>query len=253
MKYVQSLTFRALCALSIGGLLLAFPDKTTKALVITIGILFLIPGLVSIVAYFRMRSSQETLRPIFPLVGVGSLLFGLLLMICYDVLTDYIKYVLAAFLLLASVAELVSVMRYKKLVPVSAFFFVVPLLIAVAASFIFVYRGENQPLVMTVLGMACLVYGLEGVLSAIIFRKARRQLMQHEQPADEVPAEEVPSEPVETSVEKPEEQTEETSAVEEEAPEETVEDDVPEVQPTESSNGSIDFTQTSYDDDTSEE
>ena len=199
--------------------------------------------------YFGLRKRAD----IFPLVGVGSLLFGLLLMICYDVLTPYIKYVLAAFLLLASVAELVSVMRYKKLVPVSAFFFVVPLLIAVAAIFIFVYRGENQPLVMTVLGMACLVYGLEGILSAIIFRKARRQLIQHEQPADEVQAEEVPSEPVETSEEETEEQAEEMSAVEEKVPEELAEDTAPEEQPAESSNVSIDFTQTSYDDDTSEE
>ena len=252
MKYVQSITFRALCALSIGGLLLAFPDKTTEALVIIIGILFLIPGLVSIVAYFRMRGGQESMRPIFPLVGVGSLLFGLLLMVCYSALTPYIKYVLAAFLLLASVGELVSVMRFKKLVPVSAFFFVVPLLIAVAAIFIFVYSGSNQALVSTVLGMACVVYGLEELLSAIIFRKVRRQLMQPETETPVVKTAETAGgegEPAidnagETPAEATEKGAEET---------ETVADTPAEPAKEAPSNGSIDFTKTSYDDETAEE
>ena len=50
MKYVRSFTFRALCAMGVGALLIAFPDKTTSWLVRTIGVLFLIPGMVSIFA-----------------------------------------------------------------------------------------------------------------------------------------------------------------------------------------------------------
>ena len=159
---------------------------------------------------------------------------------------------MAAFLLLASVGELVSVMRFKRLVPVSAFFFVVPLLIAVAAIFIFVYSGSNQALVSTVLGMACVVYGLEELLSAIIFRKVRRQLMQPETETPVVETAETAGgegEPAidnagETPAEATEQGAEET---------ETVADTPAEPAKEAPSNGSIDFTKTSYDDETAEE
>ena len=154
-------------------------------------------------------------------------------------------------LLLASVGELVSVMRFKKLVPVSAFFFVVPLLIAVAAIFIFVYSGSNQALVSTVLGMACVVYGLEELLSAIIFRKVRRQLMQPETETPVVETAETAGgegEPAidnagETPAEATEQDAEETETVA----------DTPAEPAKEAPNGSIDFTKTSYDDETAEE
>ena len=59
MKYVRSFTFRALCAMGVGALLIAFPDKTTSWLVRTIGVLFLIPGMVSIFAYFLTSSMRH--------------------------------------------------------------------------------------------------------------------------------------------------------------------------------------------------
>ena len=52
----------------------------TGLLVQVIGGLFLISGLVSLINYFIIRYSDKVpVKPVFPLVGLGSLLFGVFL------------------------------------------------------------------------------------------------------------------------------------------------------------------------------
>lgn len=184
MKYVQSITFRALCALCVGGLLLAFPDETTRWLVVVVGILFLIPGMVSVVAYFRMRSSSETLRPLFSIVGAGSLLFGLVLILGSHTLMAYMKYVLGAFLLLAGISFIVSMLKVGKYTQVSPFFYCAPVILSMAGLFIFFNLTEQQlpdgtavdPGANIIIGISYLGYGLLQMISAIRFRKVRRQM-----------------------------------------------------------------------------
>ena len=69
---------RCICALVIGVLLVAWPEAAILYLVITIGVLFLVPGLFSLSGYL-IRGKQDGSR--FPIAGLGSLLFGLWLMI----------------------------------------------------------------------------------------------------------------------------------------------------------------------------
>ena len=72
MKVVNSYIFRAVCALVIGILLIANPEKMTALLVQIIGGLFLVSGLVSVINYFVVRYSKDAvLKPLFPLVGVA--------------------------------------------------------------------------------------------------------------------------------------------------------------------------------------
>lgn len=73
----------SLCALVIGVLLVAWPDVAVTYLVITIGALFLIPGLFGIFSYFyvRRKMRQENVRVIFPVVALGSAFLGLWLIL----------------------------------------------------------------------------------------------------------------------------------------------------------------------------
>jgi uncharacterized membrane protein HdeD (DUF308 family) len=174
MKYVQSVTFRALSALCIGSLLIAFPDKTTTWLVIIVGILFLIPGLISIVAYFNVHTSDESMRPLFPIVGIGSVLFGIILIVFSGVFMDYMKYVLAAFLLLAGISQLVTLINLRKWTSVGAFFYIISGLIALTGIFVLIAAQSIATCVLTVLGTGSIVYGIAELISAIRFRNVRR-------------------------------------------------------------------------------
>ena len=78
MKGLSYSFLRAICALVIGLVLVMFPDQAGDYLVITIGVIFLVPSLVSIIGYFAQSTEM---RRRFPIEGVGSLLFGLWLII----------------------------------------------------------------------------------------------------------------------------------------------------------------------------
>ena len=67
MKAVNSYIFRAVCALLVGILLVANPERMTGLLVQVIGGLFLLSGLVSLVSYTMIcLSAKAAVKPVFP-------------------------------------------------------------------------------------------------------------------------------------------------------------------------------------------
>ena len=94
MKIVNSYIFRAVCALLIGLLLVSNPERMTGLLVQVIGGLFLISGLVSLINYFIIRYSDKVpVKPVFPMVGLGSLLFGVFLGFFPGLFITYLMYI----------------------------------------------------------------------------------------------------------------------------------------------------------------
>ena len=92
MKILQSSVFRAICAIAIGILLIKFPDNTVTWMTVAIGILFLLSGVISLVVYVHAKKNVSEYKitdaegrvvagekPTFPIVGVGSIILGLLL------------------------------------------------------------------------------------------------------------------------------------------------------------------------------
>ena len=71
MKGISNSFLRTICALIIGLVLVMFPNEAGDYFVITIGVVFLIPALLSIIGYFAM-SAEERRR--LPIEGIGSLL-----------------------------------------------------------------------------------------------------------------------------------------------------------------------------------
>jgi len=91
MKGISNSFLRTICALIIGLVLVMFPNEAGDYFVITIGVVFLIPALLSIIGYFAM-SAEERRR--LPIEGIGSLLFGLWLIIMPGFFADLLTFVL---------------------------------------------------------------------------------------------------------------------------------------------------------------
>ena len=107
MKRLSYSFLRAICALVIGLILVLFPNEAGDYFVITIGVVFLIPSLISIVAYFTEKAGY---RPSFPLLAIGSLLFGLWLIIMPGFFADFLTYVLGFILTMGGVQQIASLM-----------------------------------------------------------------------------------------------------------------------------------------------
>ena len=83
MKMMNYSIMRCVSAIAIGILLMVWPETAIVYLVIAIGAMFFLPSLFSLVGYF-LKGRQ--LGMYFPIVSLGSLLFGLWLMVIIIVL-----------------------------------------------------------------------------------------------------------------------------------------------------------------------
>ena len=150
----------SLCALIMGVLLVMWPEAAMIYLVITVGVLFLLPGLYGIFAYFASRSRAEELI-VMPAFFVGILM-----------------YVLGALLVLGGIGQLMNFISVRKLTgSVPAIFYVIPVLLLLAGILILVNPFEAAKIPFIVLGASSIVYGLTDLFRIIRYRRKSNQVI----------------------------------------------------------------------------
>lgn len=170
MKTINYFILRSVIALAIGILLVVWPDAAINYLVITIGVLFLIPGLLALIGYFT-ASEKRVAKGYFPVVGVGSLLFGLWLIIMPEFFVTILMYVLGFILVLGGLQQIVSLTQAKKWYRVSAGFYVVPVLLLIAGIVVLFNPFTVASGAFMLLGICAIVYAVSDLLNGIKFKK----------------------------------------------------------------------------------
>ena len=121
MKLFGYSVVSSLCALIMGILLVVWPEAAVIYLVITVGVLFLLPGLYGILAYFSSRGN------VFPVVALGSALLGIWLIVMPGFFVSILMYVLGALLVFGGVSQLMGFISARKLAgSVPGIFYVIP-------------------------------------------------------------------------------------------------------------------------------
>ena len=110
MKALNYSVIRGICAVLMGVLLVAWPEAAIVYLVIAIGAMFFVPRLFSLVGYF-MKGRQMGMM--FPIVSVGSLLFGLWLMVSPAFFVGILMYVLGVVLVFAGISQIVQLFNAR--------------------------------------------------------------------------------------------------------------------------------------------
>lgn len=138
-------------------------------LIQVVGGLFALSGLMAFIGYFSSKmNAGSALRPVFPLVGVGSLAFGTVLLVWPAMFKEIFMYVVGALLILVGIAQIWSLISHRKVAPMSFSLFLVPLLVVVASGvMIFLYPTESASLPFTVFGVAAIFYGVSELLLGI--------------------------------------------------------------------------------------
>ena len=222
MKSNRAIIILALSTILIGALLIAFPANAAKWLVMAIGALFLVPGVVGVTTYAIQRHRQakalaegkETKdnkddknekknKNIFPFIGLGSILFGAVLLIIPSSFQNALLYILGAFLVLAGLTQIYRFLQLRKQYQLSTVPYIVSALVSIAGIVIIVlnYNGGTVTTAKTatnpyylpsrIFGVASVVFGLSEIIYAIQFRKSDKTPAP--QPAAEEPK---PVEPV---------------------------------------------------------
>jgi len=196
MKIFYSYIFRALFAIVMGVLLIQFPDDTMVGITIAIGVLFFLSGVVSIASYMSARKhtteyeiydAQGRLisgkKPMFPLVGIGSVLLGIILAVMPTVFVSWLMYILGFALVMAALAQLVAFFSARRIPVVGWGFAVCPLALLLAGIFVIFYPLESASAPLLILGWCLLLYGVTECVNETKYylnRRRARKMAEHQ-------------------------------------------------------------------------
>ncbi len=188
MKVLQSSIFRALCSVIIGALLIQYPDNTVTWLTVAIGVLFLISGIISCVAYFNARRSAQNVtvtdakghllrgaRPMPPVVGMGSLIFGLLLTITPNVFVTGLMYILGIVLVLGAVNQYMSLLGARRWGYVAPGLWIGPSLVLLTGLFVLLKPMESAAMPLIILGWCSVLYGVTELINTLKLNAKRKE------------------------------------------------------------------------------
>lgn len=188
MKVLQSSIFRAICSIIVGALLIKYPINTATWLIVAIGVLFLLPGIISCLVYInaRRKSNGTTVldsdgnvlsggNPPFPIVGIGSLLFGLLLAIRPLFVMDFIAYILGFILLLGAFNQLFLLIRARKISNIPFIFWICPTVILLIGLIALLRPMWIAGAPLIILGWCLLLYGVTEIINALKINAERRR------------------------------------------------------------------------------
>lgn len=170
MKGISYSFLRAICALVIGLLLVIYPDRAASYFIITIGVIFLVPSLISIIGYFVQKEEE---RRRFPIEGIGSLLFGLCLIIMSVSFANFLTYILGFILVMGGVQQLASLSAARRWMPVPGGFYIVPVLILLAGLVALFNPTKAQSTAFIIIGVSSLVYAVSELVNWFKFTSRR--------------------------------------------------------------------------------
>lgn len=173
MKSINYAAMSSICALIIGVLLVVWPDVAINYLVITIGVLFMLPGLFGLISYMAASRKQEAvgIRMGFPVIALGSALFGFWLMIMPSFFINILMYVLGVLLVFGGLVQIMNFMSLRAYTHVPVGVFIIPVLILAAGIVVLFNPFEVATIPFIILGISAIVYGLTDLVRLIQFRK----------------------------------------------------------------------------------
>ena len=168
MKMMNYGIMRCVSAIVIGVLLMVWPEAAILYLVIAIGVMFFLPSLFSLVGYF-MKGRQAGMY--FPVISLGSLLFGLWLMVSPAFFVGILMYVLGAVLVFAGISQIVTLLSARSHSAVAIGYFVMPVLILLAGLVVLVNPFAAATIPFFILGVSSTIYGITELINIYKFRK----------------------------------------------------------------------------------
>ena len=177
MKSMNYAVLSSICALIIGVLLVVWPDVAINYLVITIGVLFLLPGLFGLVSYlsYARKQEQSGIHVGFPVIALGSTLFGFWLMISPAFFVNILMYVLGVLLVFGGLSQIMNFVSLRAYAQVPLGVFVIPVLILSAGILVLFNPFEAATVPFMILGISGIVYGTTDLIRILEYRKRMRE------------------------------------------------------------------------------
>ena len=126
MRLIQSSIIRSVVAIVIGILLVKYRLETMTWITIAAGIMFFISGIISCLVYYFERekilktsplsdnkdSTENSAKPIFPIVGIGCAVLGIILTLMPNQFITWVVYIFAAILILGAINQFTNLIGW---------------------------------------------------------------------------------------------------------------------------------------------
>ena len=202
MRIIQSSIFRALLAIVFGYLLVMYRNELLHWTTIAFGCLFFLSGLISVIAYYvekrramniadRLQAMSEmrgdemetpaeddikrSLLPTFPIVGLGSMILGVILAIMPTTFVHGMMYVVSGLLVLGALNMISNLIMAHKFASIGVGFWVMPILLLTLGVAMIVKPDLFAAMPFRILGWALIVYGVIECINAIKISQCHKQ------------------------------------------------------------------------------
>ena len=195
MKLFQSSVFRAIIAIVVGVLLVRYREDTMRWLTIVVGLLFFVSGLMSVCFYLyeKQRVKKTPLlydaegrevgqrAPMFPFVGFGSMLLGVILAMMPTTFIIGVTYTLAAILILGAANQLVNLGIARSMAPLPWAYWLLPLITLGIGVLVVLHPMETAALPLKIIGWCMMFYGAVELMNAVMLYFRRKRYLREEE------------------------------------------------------------------------
>ena len=189
MKWIHGSFFRAICAIIVGVLLIKYREETVRWITVAMGVLFFLSGLISVVIYYSGKKHADDIqvydaqgkpltssRPTFPIVGLGSMILGIILAMMPTTFVTGLTYIFAAILILGAINQYANLAGVTKFCKVGFFYWILPSVILLVGLIAVIKPSWIATAPLFIIGWCMVIYGVAEVLNAIELRIARNHL-----------------------------------------------------------------------------
>lgn len=159
-------------------------------LTVLIGGFFFVTGLISCISYFALKrkntgdapdiyDAQGNLivqsKPVFPIVGIGSLILGALLALMPNAFVNGLVYVLAAILILGAINQFFDLATATRFAHIGLVWWIVPALVLIIGIIAIVKPSVIATAPLLVIGWCMIVYGVVDIINSIKIHQCKRR------------------------------------------------------------------------------
>ena len=153
------------------GILLAVkPTEMVSVISILLGAIFIIMGCLKILEYFTTEPKEDYLLT----MALVSVIFGVILILCYDVLVAIFAVILGLWMIVSGVMDFQTALVWKEVK--SSFWtltVVLSMLIIIAGIVILV----NGSLAIRTIGIITIIYAIFDIIERVIFMKKMKEVL----------------------------------------------------------------------------
>ena len=161
----SSTLIRSVIALVLGAVLVIWPEKVKEVLVTIVGVLLIIPSVITLMAMLLEKKKGYDKRQIMTIILGGAMaILGIIMVLFPDKFINLFTLLFGIILFLAGVLQVVGVYNYCKQTK-NYYLIIVPLII-LAVGVITIVNYANIPnVLLIIIWVAALLYGVSEILN----------------------------------------------------------------------------------------